>query len=71
MLGFVMDGDTAFAMGQLKAAIEADKVPLALISGPTAASLMMGIRRFLTGHERPTHSIELRHALLLFSVHGV
>jgi hypothetical protein len=71
MLGFVMDGDIVFAMAQLNSAIQAHNVPLALVSGPTTAPSIGGITRFLTEHQRPTHLIELRHALLPFSEQGV
>jgi hypothetical protein len=71
MLGFVMDGDIVFATAQLDTAIQTHKAPLALVSGPTCAPPLEGITRFLTEHKRPTHLIELRHALLPFSGQGV
>jgi hypothetical protein len=71
MLGFVMDSDIVFAMAQLNTAIQAHKVPLALVSGAASAPSIGGITRFLTEHRRPTHLIELRHALLQFSGQGI
>lgn len=68
MLGYVMDGDLAFALAQINAAIAAQKVPLALIGNPAAGPAVAGIERFSTGHQRATKSnIELRHVLLPFS----
>jgi hypothetical protein len=68
MLGYVMDGDLAFALAQIDAVIAAQKVPLALVGNPAAGPAIAGIERFSTGHQRATKSnIELRHVLLPFS----
>lgn len=64
MLGFVMDGDVPFALKQVHGAIDTEKVPLALISGPTPIA-DANIERFSTAHKRPSSiDIKLRHALL-------
>ena len=70
MLGYVMDGDLAFALAQVNAAIDAHKAPLSLIAGPTAVvEPIDGIERFSTVHQRLSKTdIELRHALLPFAV---
>lgn len=68
MLGYVMDGDLAFALSQITAAVTARKVPLGLTAGPTLGPPIAGIERFATNHQRANKSdIELRHALLPFS----
>jgi hypothetical protein len=68
MLGYVMDGDLAFALTQITAAIAAQKIPLGLIASPTSGQPMTGIERFSSDHQRPNKSgIVLRHVLLPFS----
>lgn len=68
MLGYVMDGDLAFALTQTNAAVVAQKVPLGLLAGPTSDQPILGIERFSTNHQRANKSnIELRHVLLPFS----
>lgn len=67
-LGYVMDGDLAFALAQINTAIAAQKVALALIGDPAAGPAIAGIERFSTGHQRASKSnVELRHVLLPFS----
>lgn len=67
MLGYVMDGDLAFALAQVNAAIAAQKAPLGLVDGPTSGQQVAGIERFSTDHQRANKShIELRHVLLPF-----
>lgn len=64
MLGYVLDGDIAFATGRLSAAISAHG-PLGLIEGPAALTKVQIVQRFRTRHTRPTGTeIELRHALI-------
>jgi hypothetical protein len=66
MLGYVIDGDIAFAVSQLHAAIKAHQ-PLGVTSGPTPHSALENVTRFLTTHTRTARtSIELRHALIPF-----
>jgi hypothetical protein len=68
MLGYVMDGDLAFALTQISGAIAAQRTPLGLVAGPISAQPITGIERFSTGHQRPNKStVELRHVLLPFS----
>lgn len=68
MLGYVIDGDVAFAMSQLNNAIAAHQ-PVALATGPAAVAAIQSIARFLTSHNRTVGTtIELRHALLPFAV---
>ncbi len=67
MLGYVMDGDTPFAMKQLANAISSQRT-LRLISGPTSIAPTHDIERFLTTHTRTTATtIEFRHALLPYT----
>jgi len=67
MLGYVMDGDIAFAMKQVKRAIRSHE-PLGLVTGPTTAARIQNIDRFLTTHSRTNLTrIELRHAFLPFA----
>jgi hypothetical protein len=64
MLGYVLDGDIAFATGRLSAAISAHG-PLGLIEGPAVLTKVQIVQRFRTRHTRPTGTeIELRHALI-------
>lgn len=64
MLGYVLDGDVAFAQSRIEDAIS-NHVPVALTEGPTPLTAINSISRFFTRHTRPTGSqIELRHALL-------
>jgi hypothetical protein len=70
MLGYVIDGDVAFALRQLSNAISGHK-PLELTNGPNAAAAINGIPRFLTAHKKAAGiRIELRHALLPFPASG-
>jgi hypothetical protein len=69
MLGYVMDGDLFFALTRVTAAIDTDKIPLALMAGPTSDQPIAGIERFATGHQCADKSnIELRHVLLPFVI---
>lgn len=64
MLGYVLDGDVAFAVAQLSKAIDAHP-SLGLNSGLSKAAPIENIERFLTTHKRISKRvIELRHALL-------
>ncbi|MEN6438936.1 MAG: hypothetical protein ABFD97_10165 [Syntrophobacter sp.] len=64
MLGYVIDGNTAFAMSRLTNAISSHK-PLGLVTGPTTIAPIQFITRFLTTHDRiSATALELRHALL-------
>jgi hypothetical protein len=66
MLGYVLDGDIAFALRQVTRAITSYR-PLSLLTGPTAIPTTMSIERFLTAHTRSAHkTIQLRHALIGF-----
>jgi hypothetical protein len=69
MLGYVIDGDLSFALKQIGAAIDAQKIPLALVTGPLAGTSIIGIERFVTSHKRASNAvIEVRHTLLPFPV---
>ena len=66
MLGYVMDGDVAFAMGRLETAIRAHP-PLALQDNPSMIASVRSVPRFKTSHTRLGGGlIEIRHALLSF-----
>jgi hypothetical protein len=69
MLGYVIDGDLAFALKQIQTAVDAQKVLLLLTDGPRPGTVIQGIERFETGHQRASKSqIEVRHVLLPFPV---
>jgi hypothetical protein len=66
MLGYVIDGDCAFAMKQLDAAIKANR-QLCLSNGPSASPTIAMMVRFFTGHTRLAKgAIDIRHALVSF-----
>lgn len=66
MLGYVVDGDMAFACQRIWKAIKEKKSELGLLSGPNPIGNLEGIQRFFTGHKRTGSSqlFEIRHALL-------
>lgn len=68
MLGFVLDGDISFAQKSVFNAIEANKGPIGLSSGPSSAPPIGKLTRFTTTHLRPKTStiINVQHALLPF-----
>lgn len=68
MLGYVLDGDTAFALGRVHAAIETNKVDVGLAGGPTATAAIGLVERFSTDHVRPNSgdTIHVRHSFLPF-----
>lgn len=69
MLGYVIDGDLPFALKQIHSAIDTHKVPLLLTDGPHPGTVIQGIERFATGHQRASKpQIEVRHVLLPFPV---
>ena len=65
MIGYVMDGDLAFAYARIKAAIDQNRSALRLQDGPADEPPLDAMTRFVTTHER-NDDIELRHALLPF-----
>lgn len=68
MLGYVLDGDTAFALGRVHAAMETNKVDVGLAGGPVAAAAVGLVERFSTDHVRPGSgdAIHVRHSFLPF-----
>ena len=67
MLGYVMDGNTAFAEQQVVRAI-AKRSPLALLSGPTSRPPLTPHPRFETRHTRHGgQQIDIRHTLLAYA----
>lgn len=67
MLGYVMDGDLAFALSRVETAIRAHS-PLALQDGPHDIGPIQGVPRFQTRHLRfGGAQIKIRHALLSFA----
>lgn len=66
MLGYVMDGDFAFATRRLETAIRGH-LPVALRDGPSTIASVRSVPRFKTSHIRAGGAlIEIRHALLSF-----
>ena len=63
MLGYVIDGDVAFAERQIQAAITAHG-SLATLNGPSRLPPLSGHVRFETEHGRAGPGIRLRHTLL-------
>ena len=64
MLGYVLDGDMAFASARVQDAI-AVHPPLELLDGPNLISAVGAASRFRTHHRRVSNiEIEIRHALL-------
>jgi hypothetical protein len=68
MLGYVLDGDCDSALTSVHAAIDTNKVKVALIGGPTSIPAIGAAKRFGTTHSRGAEkpSIEVRHAMLAF-----
>jgi hypothetical protein len=66
MLGYVLDGDCDAALTSVHAAIEADRVKVALIGSPVSIPAIGFAKRFGTIHSRGSEkpSIEVRHAAL-------
>jgi hypothetical protein len=70
MLGYVLDGDMAFAISSVHAAIDANKSDIGLSGGPDAMAAIAIAQRFSTDHLRPgsESAIHVRHSLLPFPV---
>jgi len=68
MLGYVLDGDTEFAISCVHTAIAVNKVNLGLTGSPNAVEPIEFVERFLTLHIRPINKLEMqvRHAFLPF-----
>lgn len=68
MLGYVLDGDTDFALSRVNAAIEASKVDIGIVGSPSPGAAVSAIERFSTDHVRPGsgNAIHVRHSLLPF-----
>ncbi len=68
MLGYVLDGDTDFALGRVHAAIDANKADIGLVGTLSAGDAIGLVERFSTDHVRPGsgNAIHVRHALLPF-----
>jgi hypothetical protein len=66
MLGYVLDGDCDAALASVHAAIEANKVKVALVGSPTSIPAIGSAKRFGTTHSRGSEkpSIDVRHAML-------
>ena len=68
MLGYVMDGDLAFALQQVRSAVAAQAIPLRSRGGITNGEAKPSIERFRTDHERDVSAqIEVQHVLLPFA----
>lgn len=72
MLGYVLDGDMAFAIASVQAAIDANKCGIGLSAGPDSIVPIGITERFSTDHLRPGSSstISVRHSLLPFPKTG-
>lgn len=68
MLGYVLDGDTDFALRSVHAAIDANKTEIGLEGAPAAGIAIGIVERFSTDHVRPTSgsAIHVRHSFLPF-----
>ncbi|MGC4152288.1 MAG: hypothetical protein QM628_04335 [Propionicimonas sp.] len=67
MLGYVMDGDLAFALQQVHAAIKAEATVLRSRGGIINGDVIPPCERFQTDHDRDVSAqIEVRHVLLPF-----
>jgi len=68
MLGYVLDGDTGFAIGRVHAAIDSNKTTIGLSGSPVTIASIANVQRFSTQHVRPatSHEIHVRHALIPF-----
>ncbi|UPT63345.1 MAG: hypothetical protein M0D54_01910 [Hyphomonadaceae bacterium JAD_PAG50586_4] len=73
MLGYVLDGDIAFALSRVSTAIQSNRQLVGLLEGPTELPTISVAARFGTLHQRPTgnHQIEVRHAFLPFARHTI
>lgn len=69
MLGYVIDGDVAFARKRVRGAIIAEKKIICLDSGPDLTTTLSSVERFSTTHNRlvTKSQIEIRHALIPFA----
>lgn len=52
MLGYVMDGDMAFARKSVRSSIKIKKVSIRLQSGPKSTAAVHSVERFMTTHKR-------------------
>ena len=70
MLGYVMDGNVNTAQTRVRAAITSHSRDIGLTWGPTDDQSLDAMGRFASGHWRISSgaAIEIRHALLPFSV---
>lgn len=68
MLGYVLDGDTEFALSRVNAAIEANKTEIGIVGAPVSGTPVGSVVRFSTDHVRPDSGSEIhvRHSLLPF-----
>lgn len=68
MLGYVLDGDTAFALSRVHAAIAANKTDIGLVGSPALETSIGPVERFSSDHTRPGsgNAIHVRHSLLPF-----
>ena len=72
MLGYVMNGNVKTARKKVQAAVVSHSSAIALVWGPIDDQSLGAMGRFSSGHCRLSSgaSIEIRHALLPFSVSG-
>ena len=68
MLGYVLDGDTDFALSRVHTAIEANKSDIGIFGSPAPGTAIGPVERFSTDHIRPSSGsvIHVRHSLLPF-----
>ena len=68
MLGYVLDGDTDFALSRVKAALEVNKDDIGIVGRLSPGVPVSLIERFSTNHLRPNSGadIHVRHSFLPF-----
>ena len=66
MIGYVMDGDSAFARARIRAAMTRNRTVLGLQGDLRAQDSIGQFQRFATDHFSEGRSIEILHALLPF-----
>ena len=70
MIGYIMDGDIGFAYARIKAAMTSRQSALGLKGKPSDLPPVGEAHRFVTKHSCNDRWMEIRHALLPFTIGG-